>query len=82
MPITTRATPASMSRSAASTERTPPPVSISQPTLRAMAATYSRLPASPLRAASRSTTWIQRAPAASNARATATGSSEYTVSAA
>ena len=55
--------------------RTPPPVCTGTPTAAAMAAMTVRLTGSPVRAASRSTTWIHGAPAAANAWATATGSS-------
>ena len=58
-------------RSAASAVRTPPPTSTRQATLRTIRRIWSRWVRSPVRAASRSTTWIHRAPAASNSRATA-----------
>src|SRR6266496_2609493 len=47
-----------------------------------MASTTARLTRSPVRAASRSTTWIHCAPAPAKTCATRTGSSPYTVSAA
>ena len=46
----------------------------------AIAPTTVRFSGDPLRAASRSTTWIHRAPAAAKDSATATGSSPYDVS--
>ena len=60
VPITTRATPASASARAASALRTPPPACTGTSTAAAMAAISSRFTGSPVRAASRSTVWIQR----------------------
>ena len=62
LPTTTRATPSSSS----DPSRTPPPVCTGHRHAAAIATTTSRFEPS-RRAASRSTTWIQRAPAASNA---------------
>ena len=70
VPMTTRATPASASAAAASSERTPPPVCTGtpcDPDGRGDGADDVAVDGSPLRAASRSTTWIHRAPAAANA---------------
>jgi hypothetical protein len=53
----------------------PPPVWTGTATAAATASITGRLTGSPVRAASRSTTWIQGAPSASKARAWATGSS-------
>ncbi len=75
MPSTTRATPASTRASAAASSRTPPPVCTGTATAAAMAATTGRFAGSPVRAASRSTTWIHGAPASAKATAWATGSS-------
>ena len=69
VPITTRATPASASAAAAASDRTPPPLCTCTPcapTAAAIAPTTARFTGSPVRAASRSTTWIHRAPAAAN----------------
>ena len=67
-PITARATPASASATASATVRTPPPVCTrARPvTAATMARTTGRFTGSPVRAASRSTTWIHRAPASAN----------------
>ena len=75
VPTTTRAAPARRSRSAASSSRTPPPAWTGTSTARHSAVMVERFSADPVRAASRSTTCNHRAPAASNRRATAAGSS-------
>ena len=73
VPITTRATPASARAAAAASDRTPPPLWTCTPsaaTAARCAPTTARFSGSPERAASRSTTWIHRAPAAANPSAT------------
>src|SRR6266511_3389213 len=81
VPTTTRAAPAAKRSPPASTLRTPPLAWTRHGTAAQIASTTARLTRSPVRAASRSTTWIHRAPAAAKACATCTGSSPYTVSA-
>ena len=64
------------SAAASSSERTPPPAwTLARPaTAAATAATTGRFTGSPVRAASRSTTWIHVAPPSQNASATSTAS--------
>ena len=63
--MTTRATPADQRASASARERTPPPTCTGTSTAVAMRPMTSRFTGSPVRAASRSTTWIHGAPSAS-----------------
>ena len=73
VPTTTRAAPASRSDPAASALRTPPPAWMREATVLAIASMTARFAGSPVRAASRSTTWIHSAPASAKVRATLTG---------
>ena len=68
MPSTTRATPPPRSSSTSASVRTPPPVWTGTSTAAASASTSGRLTGRPVRAASRSTTWSQGAPAAAKRR--------------
>ncbi len=76
VPITTRSTPASSSASADAWSRTPPPAWTwtAAPVAAAIAAMTGRFSGVPVRAASRSTRWTHRAPAAAKPWATVTGS--------
>src|SRR4029453_17527100 len=82
VPTTTRAAPAARRSPPASTLRTPPLALMRPGTAAQIASTTARLTRSPVRAASRSTTWIHCVPDAAKACAPLPGSSPYTVSAA
>jgi len=82
VPTATRVAPAARIVATEASSRRPPAAStwISSPTLARIAAIVAPCTGPPERAPSRSTTWSHRIPAALNALATATGSSENAVS--
>ena len=80
VPTITRSTPRFNASRAKAGVRMPPPSCTGTSTAATMRATASMFTGDPVRAPSRSTTWIRSAPIAAHWRATPSGSSEYTVS--